>query len=72
MSFLLSASGEYDRSYFVKSVDLTLLQKILVRLSSPFYLPALLLRTLFTKADDNIITKKKSKMTGVMNCAVSK
>ena len=36
MSMLLSCSGEYDRSYFVKSQDLSFMQRIIVRLSSPF------------------------------------
>jgi len=43
-----------------------------VRLSAPFYLPSLLLRALLIRADNNLITRRKSQMTGIMNCVVSK
>jgi len=71
MSMLLAMSGEYDRSYFVKSTDASLAQRVLVRLSTPFMIPKLLLSSVFTRKDNNMMTQQKTKFTGQVNCWTS-
>jgi len=67
----LALSNDYDRSYFVAGKDATLFQRIFTRISFPFILPGILIKTLMIGSPkENIITRdKKSKLTGEMNCS---
>ena len=71
-SILLAFSGDYGREYFVKSKDATLLEKLYVRLMVPFQIPMMVMMSMFLGSDDNILTKNKAKMNGIMNCQSSK
>ena len=72
MSFSLSMSEEYDRSYFVKSVDLTILQRLAVMAMVPLYVPYILWNSLTLRHDYNVVTvDKKKRLTGTFNCASS-
>lgn len=64
MCMTLALSEEYDRSYFVKGQDASWFQAIGVRLMMPFYIPQILKDTVLARADDNMFTRNKSKMTG--------
>ena len=69
MCLNLFMSAQYDRSYFVKTSDASLLIQIYVRLASLFYMPYTTLKSLGIRADKNFITKdKRKKLTGEMNC----
>jgi len=69
MSMSLAMSAEYDRSYFVKGADASMMARIVTRLSFPFMIPFLLWDTAQIKKDENYITKNKQKgFSGVMNC----
>jgi hypothetical protein len=59
MALTAASTKEYSRDYFVKSKDATILQEILIKLSIIFYLPMLVMNTLFTGRDKNCITKGK-------------
>jgi NRPS condensation-like uncharacterized protein len=69
---MLAVSAEYDRSYFIKGEDATFWQIVAIRLSVIFMLPKLLLMTLLQRADDNVLTRRKPNMTGILNCHCSK
>lgn len=72
MALAASSTKEYSREYFVKSKDATFLQEMLIKLSIIFYLPMLMMNTLFTVRDRNCITKGKKQMTGNVNVSSSK
>ena len=59
ISLTAATSAEYSRDYFVKSKDATFLQRLFIRLSILYYFPILLMDTLFTFRDKNVITKGK-------------
>lgn len=72
--FNLAISKEFDRSYFVKSVDLKLHQRIMVRAMVPLSLMIVaknLLLTLSKPLKKNMVTKNKKNMTGVTNAISS-
>lgn len=46
MCLSLSMSSEYDRSYFIKASDATLLQTFALRLCVPFMIPFILFNAL--------------------------
>ena len=71
MFMLLAMSHEYDRSYFVKGKDATLLERILIRLMAPLQLPTIFWNMLGNRASPNFITKNKNKLTGELNVASS-
>ena len=72
MSFTLSMSEEYDRSYFVKSTDAGFLQRLAVRAMVPLYIPYILWNSLTLGTDHNVVTvDKKKRLTGTFNCASS-
>jgi NRPS condensation-like uncharacterized protein len=73
--FNLALSKEFDRSFFVKSTDLKLWQRIFVRCCVPFQIFKVgyqLACTLATKVGGNIVTNNKKKMTGQINCKSSR
>ena len=59
ISLTAAMSNEYSRDYFVKSKDATLLQRIMIRASVLYFIPKLLLETVFSFRDKNVITKGK-------------
>lgn len=71
MSLSLAMSQEYDRSYFVKSTDLTWLQVLMLRLAVPFQIPFILASVLGLGRDNNAVTKNKANMSGIVNCMSS-
>ena len=72
MCMLLGFSADYDRSYFVRGADASLLERIFVRLSVVFMIPKLLITSVFIGPDNNYLTPRKEAMAGEMNCAISK
>ena len=73
--FNLAISKEFDRSYFVKSTDLKLWQRVLVRCMVPFQffnVAYQTFKTLSVKIGGNIFTNNKKKMNGVYNCKSSR
>jgi len=68
---LLALSDEYDRSYFVKGNDVTLIQRILIRLMAPLQLPIIIWNMFGNIAKPNFITKNKNKLTGELNVVSS-
>lgn len=73
MSFNLAMSEDYGREYFVKSKDLSFIQRLLLKLSIPLQLPVLALNIYksMKKIDLNMITKNKHKICGLKNCVAS-
>ena len=71
MALTAASSDEYGRDYFVKSKDATLLQRMFIRLSILYYIPLLMLDTVFSPRDKNAMTSGKRNMTGQVNCTSS-
>ena len=73
MTLPLALSDEFDRSYFVRSTDLSLLSQILLRLSMPLYIPSIVASTFLAKHDFNFFTNKKyeNNLTGELNVSSS-
>lgn len=71
MCQMLACSGEYDRSYLVKSRDATMLERCMLRLSVPFMLPKLVSTSLLARSDSNFLTKDKQ-LSGIINCKSTK
>ena len=69
--FTLALSKEYDRSYFIKSSDVSLLEQLALKLMVPFYLPLVFINQLFQAADRNFLTVKKGQLSGQMNAVAS-
>lgn len=72
--FNLAISKEFDRSYFVKSTDLKLWERIFVRCCVPFqffYVAFQTARTLSAKIGGNFVTNNKKKLNGIYNCKSS-
>jgi len=66
------AAIDYSRDHFIKVKDVTLLQQLLLKISAPFYVPLLLIDTMFSGRDKNIMTKNKKNLTGLVNCSSNK
>ena len=71
MCMSLAMSVTYDRSYFVKTADISLLQQILLKLMVPFYIPLSIWKNVLLRGDKNIITAKKRQFSGQMNAVCS-
>lgn len=72
MALTAASSKEFKRDYFVKSKDASYLEELLVKMSSIFYIPVLMMNTFFTFRDKNSITKGKKYMTGNVNVSSAK
>lgn len=71
-SLTLSLTSEYDLSFFIKIKEPTFMQKMMIRVMAPFYLPVLLWRSITMATDKNFLTAKKNKkLSGVLNCCAS-
>lgn len=70
-SMTLAHSEEYDRSYFVRSVDSTFLQRFMLRAMVPFQIPNLVFQSFFAAADQNSLMKNKERMSGNINISSS-
>jgi hypothetical protein len=72
MCMTLLISADYGKEYFVPIKEPSFIEVWAVKLSVFFMLPSLFMASAFTQADDNILTRRKSKMTGIMNSSSSK
>lgn len=57
---------EYSRDYFVKSKDAKLYEMLFVKFMALAEIPKIL-KLLFTKFDDNFITKRRKELSGDLN-----
>lgn len=73
MSFNLAMSEDYGREYFVKSKDLSFMQRLMLKLSVPFQLPILAVNLMkaMKSIKPNLISNNKHKICGEKNCVAS-
>lgn len=67
MCMTLAMSEEYNKDYFIKAEDVSYLNAFLIRLTMPLYIPALVLSSIFNRADKNPINSQKKPLTGLIN-----
>ena len=68
----LAMSHEYDPSFFVKVKPPTFMQKMMIRIMVPLYLPVIAWRSITMVTDKNFLTAKKNvKLSGVYNACAS-
>jgi len=72
MGVTCSVMDEYSLDYFVRVKPVTLVQQIMLKLSTALFVPKLFMDSMFTRRDKNCLTMGKKKMTGIINASASK
>lgn len=70
-SMTLAHSEEYDRSYFVRAVDTTFIQRLMLRAMVPFQIPKLVIQSFLSSPDRNSLMLNKQRMSGNINISSS-
>jgi len=60
-ALILALSKEFDRSYFLAGKDVPRAMRLLTRVLVPFYIPKLIVNTLFSGFDKNYFTERRLK-----------
>jgi hypothetical protein len=68
MAITASATVNYGKQLFIPQKDVGLLERILLRVFTPFSAISLV-SNLIGSRDDNALTQGKKHMTGIINCA---
>ena len=72
MALTASSTKEYKRDYFIAGKDATFWQELMVKVSIIFYIPMIVMDTIYSNKDKNLITSGKSLMKGNLSVSSSR